>query len=162
MTSAPAARAFRDDRGSLPVDEFPVGGLLGEDAHVLKGGQAQAQGEVQPALGAAVADVPLVVHFAQALPGAAVFLAGLGESGAGGEAGVGEFRPFGGTHRLVPERFGLGTCEDVGAEALELLAAAAVEEFVVFPEGAGVFDGHGAQKVILQMNTWLSPTRPST
>ena len=134
------------ETGGLPIDEFPDGGLLGEDAHVLEGGQAQAQGEVQPALGAAVADVPLVVHFAQALPGAAVFLAGLGESGAGFEAGVAEPGPFSCAQVFVPEGFGLRTGEDIGAETFQLLAVSAVEEFVIFPEGAGVFDGHGFRR----------------
>ena len=134
----------------LPVDELPVGGLLGKNAHVLEGGEAEAQGDVQVrgrvrlrVRGAVVGDSPLVVHLADFLPGAAVLLAGLAEAGARPEHHVALALPFALRERRRPQGLRLRTPEHVLAEALQLLAASRVDQLIVFPVFRRVFDGHG-------------------
>ena len=89
-----------------------------------------------------VNNAPLVFHAAEAVPGSAVFLAGFSESRAGTEYDMGEAFPLLFGECGVPEGLGFGAPEDVFSETLQLLSPAAVQQFVVFPVGCGIFDGH--------------------
>jgi hypothetical protein len=117
---------------------------------VLEGGEAEAQGDVQVGRGvrlgvllSVVGDAPLVLHLAEAVPGAAVLLAGLAEACAGAEDHVAEALPLAFGEGRRPQGLGFRAAEHILSEALQLLAAARVHEFIVFPVRGGVFDGHG-------------------
>ena len=145
----PVRLADASQAQGFPVDELPVGRLLREHAHVLEGGETEAQGDVQVrgrmglrVLRAVVGDAPLVVHLADLLPGAAVLLAGLAEAGAGAEDHVALALPLALGERRGPQGLRLRAPEHVLAEAFQLLAASRVDQLVVFPIFRRVFDGH--------------------
>ena len=69
----------------------------------------------------------------QPLPGAAVFLAGLAETGAGLESHRRQLVPLGRLHRRGPESLGLRTNHGVLAETFQFKTVAAVEKGVVAP-----------------------------
>ena len=117
------------------VNVFPVRSLLGEDPHVLESGEPQPHAQPEPFAG--ILHEPLVRHLPKPLPGAAVFLSGLAEPGAGLETHRGYPVPFGLAHGGRPQGLGFGANHSVFAETLQFLAVAAVEERVVFPFGFG-------------------------
>ncbi len=121
---------------------LPVGRLLGKYAYMLERSESQTQPEVETYLCTAVADIPLIVHLLQTLPGAAVFLSGLAETGARREARMHEPGPFGFAHGLVPECLRLGTRHDVTAVALQLLTSAGINDLVVLPGRCRILNFH--------------------
>ena len=121
--------AFRRVGGDAGVGlyEFPVRGLLGEDAEVFGGvGEAGLEGEGAPLHG------PFARGAGGEAPGAVFVMDGVGAGP--GEVGEGRF----------PPGFGFAADDDLGAEAFELAAAAGVEEGVVGP--AGGEDGEGRSR----------------
>ena len=107
---------------------------------MLESGQAKTEGDVEVAGGMGlgvrfpvVGNLPLVFHLFQAVPCAAVFLAGFAETRAGDKVDVGAAGPFLLTHRRFPESLWLGAAENIPAVALKFFTVSAVKQFVVFP-----------------------------
>ena len=107
---------------------------------MLEGGQTKTEGDVEVAGGmsfgirfSVVGNLPLVFHLFQAVPCAAVFLAGFAETRAGNKVDMGAAGPFLLAHRWLPESLGLRTTENIPAVALKFFAVSAVKKFVVFP-----------------------------
>ena len=121
--------------GYAGIDVLPVRSLFREDAHVLESGEPQPH--AQPEALAWILHEPLVGHLPEPFPGAAVFLAGLAESGSGLETHRGYPLPVSLAHGGCPEGLGLRAYHCVFAETLQFETVAAVEERVIFPFGFG-------------------------
>ena len=101
----------------LLPDEVPVGGLLGEDAGVLKAHGLDIEHQLL------IVDGPLFGQLAH-LPVTAAGLAAV-------IGGVGLF-PHGAAGRL-PDGLRVGAHQDLFSPALQTLTAAAVQQFIIFP-----------------------------
>ena len=107
---------------------------------MLEGRQPETQTEIQPTLQPLIGYIPLVIHLAKPVPGAAVLLAGLSETGSGGETGVGQPLPFRFRQGLVPEGLRFGTGQVIAAETFQLFEGTGIDKFVVLPGLVRRFD----------------------
>ena len=113
--------------GQLPalvVDEVPVGGLLGEDPHVLE--RREPQPHAQPHPPVSILHRPAVGGLGRKTPFAPLVAAGVAQ-----EHGVGRAAPLLFGKRSPPDGLRLGTARHITPETLQFLEIARVDQFVI-------------------------------
>ena len=111
-------------RPALVVDEVPVGGLLGEDAHMLE--RREPQPHAQPHLPVSILHRPAVGSLGRKAPFAPFVAAGVTQ-----ERGVGRAPPLLLRKRPPPDGLRLGTARHITPEAFQFFEIARVDQFVI-------------------------------